>query len=343
MWKKILLIFSILLTTSISNAQSRTSCSEEASVTAVDHNYPRNGWNYDRERVANTYAIYAAASYDAYEPAMPARANRPFLIADNDPGLAILKGKAGSTGWQRFGARVSHKNGLSFDVYHKGDASRLTVLVAFRGTDGWLNVDLLANLSWFFQWVNPYDQYRDARNEFPKVVEAAKQVANGRAISFITTGHSLGGGLAQHIAVTFPCVSTISFNPSFVTNELIYGKFTPPVRIRVYEDKDIFSLIKGSQENNAANAIYKLNGAAGNEIVAQHSMEQLAAAMMRTALDCTKRGNRECDILKNGVEESRTLYCKRYRSLRDLPTDPVCVNAAPALGIRELNRKVEQD
>ncbi len=339
MGTRFIVAVSTLILSAAAQAQTPFRCA--ASPLSTEDRIYSGNWNYDRERVANSYAIYAAASYDAYEPAALPRKPRPFSIADNDPSLTGMTGRVGSTGWRRFGPRVSHGNGLSFDVYHKSDAGRLVVLVAYRGTDGWLDADVLANLSWFSQWINPYDQYRDARKSFAKVVGDAIKVANGRPIAFVTTGHSLGGGLAQHVAAIYPCVSTISFNPSFVTNEWAYGEFRPMVRVRVYEDKDVFSRFAGRKGNVADDALYRMNGAAGKEVLAQHSMEQLSAAMMRTALDCTKRG-KHCDILKDGnVAESFTLFCLRYRARRKLPADPVCVRNQHAVLASHIKNQVE--
>ncbi|QCK85572.1 hypothetical protein E8L99_07220 [Phreatobacter aquaticus] len=309
-------------------AQSDFSCAPTP-LEAIDRTYDPGGWNYDRERVANTYAIYAAASYDAYEPTEPGKEKRPFAIADNDPNLSRLSGDPGVTGWRLVRKGVGGVPGLSYDVYHRNEAARLVVLVAYRGTDGWLNADGIANASWFTQWFNPYDQYRAARNEFPEVVAEGIRAARGKPIAFITTGHSLGGGLAQHVAAVFRCVSTIVFNSSFVTNTLFYGNYTPEVRIRLYEDNDAFSRFASRMTNTKNDALYRMNGTLGRAIVAQHSMERLAATMMRTALACLDRP--DCDIRRDGVGLSRTLLCARYRSLRPRNwQDDICRRNAPS-------------
>ena len=311
----------------LASAKERFQCAPSP-IIAVDKTYNPGGWNYNRERVANAYGLFAAASYDAYEPLKDEK-TRSFAIGDNSNLLKPLGDRKGSTGWRIVKKGANQSNGLSFDVYYRHEANRLIVLVAYRGTDGWLNVDLIANLSWFTQWFNPYDQYADARAQFRDVVSNAVAEAKGKPIAFITTGHSLGGGLAQHIAHLFPCVSTVVFNPSFVTNAALYGNTKPIVTVRVYEDKDVFSRLAPGINNTAKEADYKLNGALGSGINAQHSMEQLAAAMMRTALDCMKRTS--CELRREGVREAYTLYCRRYRERRRMDVDPVCVRNAPAV------------
>lgn len=333
----------VLLCTLPVAAQQAPAC-PPSPVRTVDEIFKVKGWNYNREKVANAYGLYAAASSDAYEPRDERDKRRPFAIADDDLVLASLGLRAGVTGWQRVKKGPHQNNGLSFDVYHKDETNRLIVLVAYRGTDSWFDSDVIANLSWFTQWFNPFDQYRDAAGQFAQVVEDAKTRARNKPIAYVTTGHSLGGGLAQHVAHLFPCVSTVTFNPSFVTNAPLFGGQTPPVKVRVYEDKDVFSRFAGRLTNTMTHALYRMNGALGDGIGAQHSMEQLSAALMRTALDCMKRDDcklrdpKEARDLRNAF----TVFCRRYAGLRNR-ADDVCVRNAPTLGAFRSNESVRHD
>jgi hypothetical protein len=333
----------LLLSTLPTVAQRSTSC-PQSPVPTVDEVFKVEGWNYNREKVANAYGLFAAASYDAYEPRDDAAKRRPFAIADDDEVLTPLGSRAGVTGWQIVKKGKNQGNGLSFDVYHKDEPNRLIVLVAYRGTDSWFGPDVIANLSWLTQWFNPFDQYRDAAEQFSQVVEDAKARARGKPIAYVTTGHSLGGGLAQHVAHLFRCVSTVTFNPSFVTNTLLFGGHTPPVKVRLYEDKDAFSRFAARLTNTKTDALYRMNGALGDGIEAQHSMEQLSAALMRTALDCMKRDKcklrdpKEARNLRNAF----TVFCRRYMGLRNR-VDVVCVRNAPTLGAFRSNESVRHD
>src|SRR5262249_23814172 len=66
------------------------------------------------------------------------------------------------------------------------------------------------------------DHYNDARRAFEQIRADALKQANGRPVTFVLTGHSLGGGLAMHIAFGFPCVSAVVFNASPVVNRHLY-------------------------------------------------------------------------------------------------------------------------
>ena len=92
-------------------------------------------------------------------------------------------------------------------------------MVVFRGTDGPADLpDLISNASYFTQMVNPWDQYRTARRVFMDVRGDARALSGGLPIEYLAVGHSLGGGLARHMAAAFPCTVAITFNSSFVSN-----------------------------------------------------------------------------------------------------------------------------
>lgn len=315
-WKSMLAAMALALSLSTGHADEIGGVAfrcASSPIAPADEMFDTEGWNYNREKVAWAYGFLAAASYDAYEPA---RIRRSFHLADEEARKAGKLPDYGRTGWRKV-ERLEQANGLVVDVYSREEESRVTVLVAYRGTDGWLDVDLIANLSWITQWLNPWDQYRSARRHFEAVAAKAIASAKGKPLAFVTTGHSLGGGLAEHVAHMFPCTSAVTFNSSFVTNTFLFAKHAPLV-IRVYEDHDTFSLLNNRATTNTARAaVYRLN--ATKKEGYQHSMEALAAGMLRTTLTCRQR--KDCKV--PDADDARTLYCLRYTKLRDR-SDVVC-------------------
>lgn len=147
------------------------------------------------------------------------------------------------------------------------------------------------------------------------VVERATKAANGKPVSFVTTGHSLGGGLAQHVAYIYPCTSAVVFNTSGVTNTMIYGSFTPLVII-LYETDDIFERWKRKIDNTDRLAIYRLRltGESGGRY--NHSMERFAAGVLRMTIDCVRQETPKCEVLGPDAALAETLFCDRYIKLR---------------------------
>ena len=122
--------------------------------------------------------------------------------------------------------------GLYFEVWENESFPRV-VAVVFRGTDGW--ADWFANLRWLLWLLRfiPYyeDQYhvvsRDVGEEFTKrFLQDHGNITNPAApkVQVLATGHSLGGGLAQHFAYSLPRETRVprvsrvyAFDPSPVT------------------------------------------------------------------------------------------------------------------------------
>lgn len=277
-------------------------------------------WNFNRELVANSQAIFAAASYDTYEPIIYGK--RPFRIADNHSDIANDEAY-GKTHW-KFVRRNSFMSGLSYDIYTQETADRYTLLAAFRGTDGLLSFDFFANASWFTQWFNPWDQYRQARNTFKNVFEAAVIQSRGKKLSVITTGHSLGGGLAEHVASIYPCTSAITFNSSFVSNTKLYGNHIPQL-IQIYEKGDIFEMFMPLTKNTKQHSVYRfdVDNIKHDSVVTEHKMEQIAAGISRMAVDCLI-SNPHCEVSDQAAIPF-VLFCQRYLGLRQIQPE-LCEN-----------------
>lgn len=321
-----------------------------APLSAVDGKYgPNIESNYNREVVGAMFGEYAAASFDAYQSSelkLGAGGNvkdRRFVIADDE--FTSVGRSLGSTRWNRFfidydGENPSYRRqvfgGLSFDTYVRSEATgSVTIMVAYRGSEPSLG-DIVSDLSWVTKWLNPWDQYKRARQEFEAVVRTAVTKFPNKKIVFVTTGHSLGGGLAVHISYNFPCVSAVVFDASFVENVPPNPDFIPEKIIYVYEKKEPFSqirsLVRGREENDSKIAVYRLKTVSDsscnwfNSARCYHNMEELAAGSLRMAVDCVKR--RDCEFQKKNVnvEVAKVLYCKRYLGLY-LPgqRDPPCM------------------
>ena len=136
-------------------------------------------------------------------------------------------------------------DGLEYHVWRRRDCG--TAVVAFRGTDFNEIGDWLTNFRWFLgrRFFDFYDQTQVA---VPDIIKAL--YAEGcRPRTIVATGHSLGGGLAQHAAYADKRIGYVyAFDPSPVT--AFFGipfpersAATEDLGIdRVYESGEILSL-----------------------------------------------------------------------------------------------------
>ena len=172
--------------------------------------------------------------------------------------------KAGWTRWPDFPdpkledeMRLSH---LRAEVWENRGRSALAV--AFGGTVFTSGKDWMSNLRWFTPWKK--DEYTEIVQRFgPDFVQslAARQrpsnTAHPKGLTLFSTGHSLGGGLAQQFAYSLPlntegiAVSEVyAFDPSPVTGFFSVDKATRDhnkigLKIaRIYERGEVLAILR---------------------------------------------------------------------------------------------------
>lgn len=246
--------------------------------------------------------------------------------------------------WTVVGAPVEDASGLGYIVFSRTVDNEDHVLVAFRGTDSiggddWTKIlptptDAIANASWITQWFNPWDQYRLARDAFKEIRKQAFERAQGRVVRFHVTGHSLGGGLAVHIARGFPCTAAVVFNTSCVTNRIRYAE--PYLESQVVDVRESRDPLTNTLCAPAAllgwSANHQLYGAEWIRVrrrenvdemdlaLRQHAIGGMTFAMGRTVLCCAQNQRRSshesCACAPRvvaGVEGAKRMLCDMRR------------------------------
>ncbi|MBV5285140.1 MAG: hypothetical protein JZU45_03575 [Methyloversatilis discipulorum] len=299
---------------------------------------PRKG-KYDEPADAEPHARmqwqYAAMSDYAYEAArLRSMADRQVSTdaAESDKVAACGTMNnppmpSGWTAWADFPSetltRAMRKKGLYLLVLER-EASPREIVVVFEGTNFLEIPDWTANLRWFLRFIPGHeDQYtftaRQVAEEFHERLRSNPQTymltadsdvlrhPNGDTIRIVSTGHSLGGGLAQHFAYTFkqdpshargPRVSEVfAFDPSPVTGW--YSSPDPPrthnangLRInRVFEHGEVLAYIRlftsrlAPYTEHPSVWEYRYNFDPKANIIRNHSMRSLACGLYRAAHD----------------------------------------------------------
>lgn len=198
------------------------------------------------------------------------------------------------------------------------------IVIIFEGTNFSELPDWTANLRWFTRFIPGFsDQYtfvadKVSREFFEhirsdparyRVSEADANLRNSDnvMIKIVSTGHSLGGGLAQHFAYTVKQVSgnatgpkvseVFAFDPSPVTG---WSTADDPPRTynasglrinRVFEHGEILAYIRfltsrfAISSENPAIWEYRYNFDPKANILRNHSMRSLACGLARAARD----------------------------------------------------------
>lgn len=213
------------------------------------------------------------------------------------------------------------KYGMYLEVLEREEEPHIIVVV-FEGTNFSEIKDWKANLHWFLRFIPGFtDQYtlaaQDVAKEFFDAISSTPAKYRsaplsgtfvsraGKPIRIVATGHSLGGGLAQHLAYAFkqespesrgPKVSEVfAFDPSPVT-----GWFSVPnpprnynaeglVVNRVFEHGEVLAYIRlltsrfAVSSENPAIWEYRYNFDPKTNTIRNHSMRRLACGLARAA------------------------------------------------------------
>jgi hypothetical protein len=141
--------------------------------------------------------------------------------------------------------------GLEFHVWRRMQHGRCReVAIAFRGTDKNDRGDWASNLRFLHRLKPKFDEYAQIQTHITKIVQRIKH-SGCKDAQIVTTGHSLGGGLAQQAAFADASGSinyVYGFDPSPVTgffdvSSLILKRSTEGLGVdRAYEQGEILSL-----------------------------------------------------------------------------------------------------
>jgi hypothetical protein len=250
---------------------------------------------------------FAWLADSAYGETPAGREAKAETTPSEDPKTALAR--AGWTKWKddKF---LSDDLRKQFDTYHLRvevweRQSPAAVAVAFGGTVFQSKMDWRANLRWFTP--GRADEYTLTQVEFAKAFadECIKRSKLGQPVSahLYSTGHSLGGGLAQQFAYALPDLPSVprvekvyAFDPSPVTgffsvdNELREINRASLKIDRIYERGEILAIAR-----SLTNLVWKppatapeIRGVRYNVFytcnpVAGHSMKMLAGKLEAAA------------------------------------------------------------
>lgn len=128
------------------------------------------------------------------------------------------------SGWKKETFKQSKEEcekGLQYSVWLNRKVTPNVLCVAFRGTEFLTEgQDMVSNLHPVLGWLPGYDQYEHVEHTMIPAFEKkyGKQIRDGK-LAVVTTGHSLGGGLAQSFMYRLPeeVRQCYAFDPSPVT------------------------------------------------------------------------------------------------------------------------------
>jgi pimeloyl-ACP methyl ester carboxylesterase len=204
-------------------------------------------------------------------------------------------------GWE-FGSGPAFQVWARTQFPHAGSEACTEVSIAFRGTVG-TSGDWFSNAD---RYGSPYDDYyHQLRRNIAGIVkkirnlDCYKRAGNARIVS---TGHSLGGGLAQFVALANKRIKRVfAFDPSPVTGAHLVDKQSLKANAqgvaidRIYQEGEVLSLPRrlveeyppvGSSCNpDVIVRTVKVDAVPGSGGVNLHSINQLAGKLVELSYD----------------------------------------------------------
>lgn len=265
------------------------------------------------------YAVFSENAYRNEWPGSGGSARSPMRVPEGDGVLYQAACKSPDqplpvrqwARWESFPSPAlvdeAEQQGLFVEAWERADGSEVTVV--FRGTEFSSLRDWKANLRWFLRFLPFYqDQYTVVAEkvgaEFMQVLR--QRAPSSRPSRIAVTGHSLGGGLAQHFAYSLPrepsgeawprVAQVFAFDPSPVTGwssvdrALRSHNVASLETVRAFEHGEILAylrLILGYVIPPSASAPairqVRYNFVRSGDVVGSHSMRLLACELLGAA------------------------------------------------------------
>jgi hypothetical protein len=136
-------------------------------------------------------------------------------------------------------------DGLQYQIWRRRDCSE--AVIAFRGSDRGDAGDWQSNFRWFR--IGPvFDEYDQVDKAIRGIIDDLDN-AGCRPKRLIATGHSLGGGLGQHVAFADGRIDYVyAFDPSPVTAHFLVPELVRTANVgtlgidRIYQSGEVLSL-----------------------------------------------------------------------------------------------------
>lgn len=216
----------------------------------------------DLPAASDRFVAYAAMSSLAYaedQDCGTSPADQKISQQDRE----MLEGILNDRGWKEIREPLwvplcEDEVGMYLRVWERTLDVKKEVAIAFRGTWGFRDW-IYGNGHWLTRFLPMPDQYSRARAVAAKIFQHYDAQSNGPH-RYFTTGHSLGGGIAQHILYSNPTrvAQAIAFDPSSVTgfvdqtveNQIAGCSCDPSVEdgepriYRVYDAYEVLSILR---------------------------------------------------------------------------------------------------
>lgn len=199
---------------------------------------------------------------------------------------------------------AAKKAGLYYDVWINESFRPAVLVIAVRGTQFTSGTDWQSNLWWFTRRLKGDTQYEicPRADEVGRVFSAYRPRIDAGSVVVITTGHSLGGGLAQRLRYAYvqDVRQCYVFNSSPVTgysltpeNKMVFdvrlplAGFPAAPTLRIYERGEILAYLRGLLRvfypisDNIQEVRFDIS--TGHNPVGQHNMAVFAEKLVELA------------------------------------------------------------